>query len=55
MSATRSEGEAPAAQAGGPAAKDFDYPIKDVVSRLGDYQLPTAPNAVAQYDANARK
>jgi len=32
-----------------------DYPIKDVVSRLGDYQLPTAPNAVAQYDANARK
>ena len=32
-----------------------DYPIKDVVSRLGDYQLPTAPNTVAQYDANARK
>jgi len=32
-----------------------DYPIKDIVSRLGDYQLPTAPNAVAQYDANARK
>ena len=32
-----------------------DYPIKDIVSRLGDYQLSTAPNAVAQYDANARK
>src|SRR6516162_1445639 len=32
-----------------------DYPIKDIVSRLGDYQLPTAPNAVAQYDGNARK
>jgi hypothetical protein len=30
-----------------------DYPIKDIVSRLGDYQLPTAPNAVAQ--ASARK
>ncbi|HSR75816.1 MAG TPA: alpha/beta hydrolase [Xanthobacteraceae bacterium] len=32
-----------------------DYPIKDIVSRLGDYQLPTTPNAVAQYDANARR
>jgi hypothetical protein len=32
-----------------------DYPIKDIVSRLGDYQLPTAPNAVAQDDASARK
>lgn len=32
-----------------------DYPIKDIVSRLGDYQLPTAPNAVVQYDASARK
>jgi len=30
-----------------------DYPIKDIVSRLGDYQLATAPNAVAQ--ASARK
>jgi acyl dehydratase len=29
MSATRSEGEAPAAQAGGPEVKEFDYPIKD--------------------------
>jgi hypothetical protein len=28
-----------------------DYPIKDIVSRLGDYQLPTAPNAVAQASA----
>jgi hypothetical protein len=32
-----------------------DYPIKDIVSRLGDYQLPATPNAVAQYDANARR
>jgi hypothetical protein len=32
-----------------------DYPIKDIVSRLGDYQLPTAPNAVVQDDASARK
>ena len=32
-----------------------DYPIKDIVSRLSDYQLPTTPNAVAQYDANARR
>ena len=32
-----------------------DYPIKDIVSRLGDYQLPTDPNAVAQHDASARK
>ena len=32
-----------------------DYPIKDIVSRLGDYQLPTAPNAVAQDDASARR
>jgi hypothetical protein len=32
-----------------------DYPIKDIVSRLGDYQLPTAPNAVVQYDASARR
>jgi hypothetical protein len=32
-----------------------DYPIKDIISRLGDYQLPTAPNAVAQDDASARK
>ncbi len=32
-----------------------DYPIKDIISRLGDYQLPTSPSAVAQYDASARK
>jgi hypothetical protein len=32
-----------------------DYPIKDIVSRLGDYQLPTSPSAVARYDASARK
>jgi hypothetical protein len=32
-----------------------DYPIKDIVSRLGDYQLPTAPNTVVQYDASARR
>jgi len=32
-----------------------DYPIKDIVSRLGDYQLPTAPNAVAEHDPSARK
>ena len=32
-----------------------DYPIKDIVSRLGDYQLPTSPSAVGQYDASARK
>jgi hypothetical protein len=32
-----------------------NYPIKDVVSRLGDYQLPTTPNAVAQYDPNRRQ
>jgi hypothetical protein len=32
-----------------------DYPIKDIVSRLSDYQLPTTPNAVAQYDASARR
>jgi len=32
-----------------------DYPIKDTVSRLGDYQLPTAPNTVVQYDASARR
>jgi hypothetical protein len=32
-----------------------DYPIKDIVSRLGDYQLPTSPSAVSQFDANARK
>jgi hypothetical protein len=32
-----------------------DYPIKDIVSRLGDYQLPTSPSAVTQYDASARK
>jgi hypothetical protein len=30
-------------------------PIKDIVSRLGDYQLPTSPSAVAQHDASARK
>jgi hypothetical protein len=30
-----------------------DYPIKDIVSRLGDYQLPTAPNTVVQSDASA--
>jgi len=32
-----------------------DYPIKDIVSRLGDYQLPTSPSAVAQHDASVRK
>jgi hypothetical protein len=30
-----------------------NYPIKDIVSRLGDYQLPTTPNAVV--DASARR
>jgi hypothetical protein len=32
-----------------------DFPIKHIISRLGDYQLPTAPNAIAQDDASARK
>jgi hypothetical protein len=32
-----------------------DFPIKHIMSRLGDYQLPTAPNAIAQDDASARK
>jgi hypothetical protein len=32
-----------------------DYPIKDIISRLGDYQLPNSPNAVAQYEPNGRK
>jgi hypothetical protein len=32
-----------------------DYPIKDIVSRLGDYQLPTTPAAVAQFDQGAHK
>src|ERR1700747_120045 len=32
-----------------------DYPIKDIVSRLGDYQLPTAPSTVVQYDSSARR
>ncbi len=32
-----------------------DYPIKDVVSRLADYQLPNRPSTVAQYDPNGRR
>jgi hypothetical protein len=32
-----------------------DYPIKDIVGKLRDYQLPSASNAVAQYDASAQK
>ena len=32
-----------------------DYPIKDIVSRLSDYQLPVRPSAVAQYEPNGRK
>jgi hypothetical protein len=32
-----------------------DLPIKDIVTRLADYQLPTPPSTVAQYDPNNRK
>jgi hypothetical protein len=32
-----------------------DYPIKDVISRLADYQLPTRPSTVAQYDPAGRR
>ena len=31
-----------------------DYPIKDIVGKLRDYQLPSASNAVAQYDASQK-
>jgi hypothetical protein len=32
-----------------------DYPIKDVISRLADYQLPMRPANVAQYDPAGRR
>jgi hypothetical protein len=32
-----------------------DYPIKDIISRLADYQLPNSPNAVARYEPNERR
>jgi hypothetical protein len=32
-----------------------DYPIKDIVSRLGDYQLPTRPSTFAQYDPGSAR
>jgi hypothetical protein len=32
-----------------------DYPIKDIVSRLGDYQLPTRPSTFAQYEPSSAR